>query len=56
MVSGLDRHSSYYTSEYKAFQDDTHRRYLGVGVMIRKVDKGVLLTKVFPVDRPKKQD
>ena len=49
MVSGLDRHSNYYTpSEYKAFQDDTHRRYLGVGVMIRKVDKGVLLTKVFP--------
>lgn len=48
MVSGLDRHSSYYPpSEYKAFQDDTHRRYLGVGVMIRKVDKGVLLTKVF---------
>ena len=30
MVSGLDRHSSYYTPlEYKAFQDDTHRRYLG---------------------------
>ena len=49
MVSGLDRHSSYYTPlEYKAFQDDTHRRYLGVGVMIRMVDKGVLLTKVFP--------
>jgi carboxyl-terminal processing protease len=49
MVSGLDRHSSYYPPlEYKAFQDDTHRRYLGVGVMIRKVDKGVFLTKVFP--------
>ena len=49
MVSSLDRHSSYYPPiEYKAFQDDTHRRYLGVGVMIRKVDKGVLLAKVFP--------
>jgi len=49
MVSSLDRHSSYYPPiEYKAFQDDTHRRYLGVGVMIRKVDKGVMLAKIFP--------
>ena len=49
MVTGLDRHSSYYPPvQYKAFQDDTHRRYLGVGVMIRNVEKGVLLTKVFP--------
>ncbi len=48
MVTGLDRHSSYYPPvQYKAFQDDTHRRYLGVGVMIRNVEKGVLLTKVF---------
>ena len=40
---------NYYTPlEYKAFQDDTHRRYLGVGVAVRMVDKGVLLTKVFP--------
>ena len=49
MVSGLDRHSSYYPPvEYKAFQDDTYNRYVGIGVMIRKVEKGVLLTKVFP--------
>ena len=36
MVSGLDRHSSYYPPvEYKAFQDDTYNRYVGIGVMIR---------------------
>ena len=49
MVESLDRHSSYYPPvEYKAFQDNTHRRYVGIGVMIRKVDRGVLLTKIFP--------
>ena len=49
MVDGLDRHSSYYSPvQYEAFQDDTHRRYLGIGVMIRKVERGVVLTKVFP--------
>jgi carboxyl-terminal processing protease len=49
MVESLDRHSSYYPPvEYKAFQDNTHRRYVGIGVMIRKVDNGVLLTKIFP--------
>jgi carboxyl-terminal processing protease len=50
MVESLDRYSSYYPPvEYKAFQDNTHRRYVGIGVMIRKVDKGVLLTRVFPL-------
>ena len=49
MVSNLDRHSSYYSpSEYSAFQDDTHRRYVGIGVMIRKTEKGILITRVFP--------
>ena len=48
MTSMLDRHSSYYTpSEYKSFKDDTHRRYVGIGVMIRKVSDGVLITRVF---------
>ena len=49
MVESLDRHSSYYSPvEYKAFQNRTHGRYVGIGVMLRKVKKGVLLTKVFP--------
>ena len=48
MTSMLDRHSSYYTpSEYKSFNDDTHRRYVGIGIMIRKVVDGVLITRVF---------
>ena len=49
MVSRLDRHSSYYPpKEYESFKDDTHRRYVGIGIMIRKVDDGVLVTRVFP--------
>jgi carboxyl-terminal processing protease len=48
MVTELDRHSSYYTpNQYSAFKDDTHRRYVGIGVMIRKVEEGVLVTRVF---------
>ena len=48
MVTHLDRHSSYYSpKQYSAFKDDTHRRYVGIGVMIRKVDEGVLITRVF---------
>lgn len=48
MVSQLDRHSSYYKpSQYASFKDDTHRRYVGIGVMIRKVEDGVLVTRVF---------
>lgn len=48
MVTELDRHSSYYTpKQYSAFKDDTHRRYVGIGVMIRKVEEGVLVTRVF---------
>jgi carboxyl-terminal processing protease len=48
MVSSLDRHSSYYTPEqYKAFQEDSHRQYFGIGIMIRKIDRGVLVSKVF---------
>ena len=49
MVSELDRHSSYYTpKQYASFKDDTHRRYVGIGVMIRKAEDGVLVTRVFP--------
>ncbi len=49
MVTQLDRHSSYYTpKQYASFKDDTHRRYVGIGVMIRKIDDGVLVTRVFP--------
>ena len=49
MISNLDRHSSYYTpDQYKAFQEDSHRQYFGIGIMIRKIDQGVLISKVFP--------
>ena len=48
MVTNLDKHSSYYKPvEYQLFRDDTHRRYVGIGVMIRKVDDGILITRVF---------
>ena len=49
MASQLDRHSRFYNpTEYRAFKDDTHRRYVGIGVMIRKVEAGVLITRIFP--------
>ena len=49
MVGSLDRHSSYYTpQQYKIFQEDSHRRYFGIGIMIRKIENGVLVSKVFP--------
>ena len=48
MVSSLDRHSSYYSpQQYKIFQEDSHRQYFGIGIMIRKIDRGVLISKVF---------
>ena len=49
MTGSLDRHSGYYDPpSFKAFQDDTQRTYVGVGIMIRKVDAGILITRVFP--------
>jgi len=49
MVKSLDRHSSYFSpAEYQAFQEDVYKRYVGIGVMLRKVDKGILMTKIFP--------
>jgi carboxyl-terminal processing protease len=49
IVKSLDRHSSYFPpAEYQAFQEDLYQKYVGIGVKIRKVDKGVLLTRVFP--------
>ena len=42
MVNSLDRHSAYYSSkEYKSFLEDTHRRYVGIGVMIRKLKRAL---------------
>ena len=41
--SGLDRHSRFFDpEEYKVFNDDTHRRYVGIGVMIRKSSNALL--------------
>lgn len=49
MLTKLDRHSRYFdSSEYKIFQDDTHRSYVGVGIMIRLNDGKVAITRVFP--------
>lgn len=49
MVSSLDSHSSYYDSrQYSIFQDDSKRQYYGIGVMIRAIESGVIVTKVFP--------
>lgn len=48
MIGGLDRHSGFYDPEhFRSFQADTQRTYVGVGIMIRKVEKGILITKVF---------
>ena len=48
MVGNLDRHSSFFEpKEYRVFRDDTRRRYVGIGIMIRKIEKGILITKVF---------
>ena len=48
MVGNLDRHSSFFEpKEYGVFRDDTRRRYVGIGIMIRKIEKGILITKVF---------
>ena len=55
MVGDLDRHSSFFSPDkYKMFQDGIHRRYVGVGIMIREVESGILITKVFtdgPADK-----
>ena len=49
MIRSLDRHSAYYSpQQYKVFREDSHRRYFGIGIMIRKIDQGVLISKVFP--------
>ena len=49
MATALDRHSSYYPpTDYKNFQDETKRQYFGIGIGIRKVEKGILITRVFP--------
>ena len=48
MLEGLDRHSRFFdSSEYKVFNDDTHRRCVGIGIMIRKMDRGIMVTRVF---------
>ena len=55
MVNSLDRHSAYYSSEeYKSFLEDTHRRYVGIGVMIRKIETGIVVTGVFPTSPAEK--
>ncbi len=55
MVNDLDRHSSFFSPDkYKIFQDGMHRRYVGVGIIIRKFESGILITKVFangPADK-----
>ena len=49
MTSALDRHSSYYPPpKYEEFQNETKLQYFGIGVVIRKVEKGILVARVFP--------
>ncbi|MBT5908967.1 MAG: hypothetical protein HOH25_04170, partial [Opitutae bacterium] len=49
MTSALDRHSSYYPPpRYEEFQNDTKLQYFGIGVVIRKVEEGILIARVFP--------
>lgn len=49
MASSLDRYSGYFPpSEHKEFKDETKLRYYGIGIVIRKIEKGILVTRVFP--------
>ena len=53
----LDRHSGFYDPEhFRSFQADTQRTYVGVGIMIRKVEKGILTTRFFKVGLLKKSE
>lgn len=48
MIGSLDRHSKYFTPrQYENFNDDTHRVYVGIGIMIRKKEDGVMVSRVF---------
>ena len=38
---GLDRHSQFFEAEeYKSFQENTKRSYVGIGIMIRNNSQG----------------
>ena len=51
MVSKLDRHSQYFNqAEYDIFHDDTHRTYVGVGIMIRLNEKRGCGHPGFPLE------
>ena len=48
MIQGLDRHSQFFEAEeYKSFQENTKRSYVGIGIMIRNNSQGVVVTRVF---------
>lgn len=48
LVDSLDRHSSYFKpSEFTQFNNSMDMRYVGIGIKIRSVEEGVLVTKVF---------
>lgn len=49
MVSGADRHSSYLDAEsYKDFKTQADQVYAGIGVEVRPVEEGLIVSAVFP--------
>jgi len=51
----LDPYSTYFTKEeYKTFKDSINQKFVGIGVGIEKVEKGILLNQVFE-DSPAKE-
>jgi len=49
MVAGTDRHSTYLDVEdYRDFRSQADQIYAGIGVEVRAVEEGLILTAVFP--------
>lgn len=49
ITKSLDTHSRFFDSvEFNHFNEDTHRVYAGIGIMIRKESEGIIITRVFP--------
>jgi carboxyl-terminal processing protease len=49
MVSDLDAHSRWMTpTEYRRLIDDTQGEYEGIGIEVRNIDSGILITRVIP--------
>ncbi len=49
MIEGLDPHSTYLdTDGFESFETQRHQTYAGIGVEVREIEEGLLVTTVFP--------